>query len=100
VGDWIEFTISNLAAATYNVTMIYKSNTNRGINRASIDGVNQGATCDEYGGSAFGVSCNLGSKSLGAGSHAFRFTVTGRNSASSGYTMTVDRIDLTPIGGP
>ena len=101
VGAYIEFTIPNLAAATYDVKMYYKSNNNRSINQASIDGVNQGATCDEYASSAaFKVPCNLGSRSLGAGNHKIRFTVTGKRAASSGYTMTIDSIVLTAIGGP
>jgi uncharacterized repeat protein (TIGR02543 family) len=101
VGAYIELTIPNLAAAKYDVKMYYKSNNNRGVAQASIDGAHQGTACDEYASTAaYKVPCSLGSKSLAAGSHKFRFTVTGKNTASSGYTMVLDSIVLTAVGAP
>ena len=99
LGDYIEFTIPSLSAGTYGVTMYYKSNYNRGIVQGRMDGVVLARTCDEYADpAAFLVPCNLGSSSLTtSGSHKLRFTVTGRNSASSGYMIVVDRIVLTAM---
>src|SRR5437870_1312585 len=34
VNDWIELTLSNLAAGSYGFTLVFKSNNNRGINQA------------------------------------------------------------------
>jgi len=77
-GAWIEFTLTNIAAGSYDLKMLYKSNTNRGIVQASLDGVNQGTTCNQYAATVgYKVSCGLGSKTLTAGSHKLRFTVTG-----------------------
>jgi hypothetical protein len=95
VGNWLELTVPSLAAGTYAIALYYKSNTNRAVIQASLDGVAQGS-CDEYAASAaYQVKCALGTKALAAGSHKFRFTVTGKNAASSGYTLTVDAIVLT-----
>lgn len=45
--------------------MYFKSNTNRGINQASLDGTNLGSTCDEYRTSAqYSLACVLGSRTL------------------------------------
>jgi lysophospholipase L1-like esterase len=99
-GAWIEFTLPNIAAGTYDLKFLYKSNYNRGIVQASIDGANQGSACDEYAASpVFQVSCSLGSKTLTAGNHALRFTVTGKNASSQGFMMVVDQISLTASSG-
>ena len=97
VGDWIEFTIPNLAAGTYGLTLYYKSNTTRGIVQASIDGVMLSPTCDEYATTlTYGMSCNWANATLAtSGSHRLRFTVTGKNPSSSGYEMTIDSIVFT-----
>ncbi len=42
------------------------------------------------------VNVNLGSVSLGPGTHHFQFTVLGKNSASSGYRVGVDSLFATP----
>jgi len=94
-GAWIEFTLTNIEAGTYDLKFLYKSNTNRGIIQASVDGANQGTTCNEYAASAgYKVACRLGTKTLTAGSHKLRFTVTGKLASSTGYQMVVDQISL------
>jgi lysophospholipase L1-like esterase len=45
------------------------------------------------------VACVLGSKTLTAGNHAMRFTVTGKNTSSAGFMMVIDQISLTVPGG-
>ncbi|HEY4969999.1 MAG TPA: GDSL-type esterase/lipase family protein [Steroidobacteraceae bacterium] len=102
VGDWIQFTLPNVAAGTYDVAMLYKSNTNRAIVQASIDGVNQGPPCDQYAATAaFQVRCSLGTATLSSGNHSIRFTVTGKGSSSTGYVEVIDQISLTVSGtGP
>jgi hypothetical protein len=93
--DWIEFTLPALAAGTYDFTMFYKSNSTRGINQASLDGVNLGAACDEYLVTVqFLLTCSLGSRTVAAGDHKLRFTVTGQNAASTGFTLTIDKLAL------
>jgi lysophospholipase L1-like esterase len=100
VNSWIQFTLPNIAAGTYDVRMLYKANYNRGIVQAQIDGVNQGSPCDQYAASpAFQVPCTLGSKTLTAGNHTVRFTVTSKNASSAGFMMVIDQISLTATGG-
>lgn len=95
-GAWIEFSLTNIAAGAYDIKFVYKSNNNRGIVQASLDGTNQGTTCNEYAAAAaYQVACSAGSKTLTAGSHKIRFTVTGKGSGSSGYQMVVDQISFT-----
>ena len=94
-GAWIEFMLPNVAAGTYDVKILYKANFNRGIVQASIDGVNQGSPCDQYAAAAAQqVACSLASKTLTAGNHTVRFTVTGKNASSSGFMMVIDQISL------
>lgn len=99
-GAWIEFTLPNVAAGTYDVKVLYKANYNRGIVQASIDGANQGSPCDQYSATATQqVACSLASKTLTAGNHAIRFTVTGKNASSAGFMMVIDQVSLTASGG-
>jgi hypothetical protein len=39
---------------------------------------------------------DLGNLSLNAGNDVFKFAVTGKNAASSGYTLSCDYVKLTP----
>ncbi len=96
VGAWMQFSLANVPAGTYNITVYYKANPNRCIFQGSVNGTNQGGTCDEYSsGTVYQKTFNMGSKSLSAGNHTIRFTVTGKNGSSSGYAMTIDKIVLT-----
>jgi len=100
VNSWIQFTLPNVAAGTYDVKLLYKANYNRGIVQASIDGVNQGSPCDQYSATATQqVACSLGSKTLTAGNHTMKFTVTTKNASSAGFMMVIDQISLTSSGG-
>jgi lysophospholipase L1-like esterase len=100
VSSWLQFTLPNIAAGTYDLKILYKANFNRGIVQASIDGANQGTPCDQYAAAAtFQVPCSLGSKTLTAGNHTIRFTVTGKNASSAGFMEVIDQISLTASGG-
>ena len=100
VGAWLEFTLTNVPAGSYDMTLLYKSNVNRGIVHASVDGASQGAACNQYAAVARQqVTCGLGSRTLAAGMHTIRFTVTGKSAGSSGFMMVVDQIALTASGG-
>ena len=94
--DWIEFALPTIAAGPYDLQLIFKSNTNRGIVQASLDGVSQGSPCNQYAApAAYQAVCNLGSKTFTAGNHTLRFTVAGKSSSSLGFQMVVDRLALT-----
>jgi hypothetical protein len=101
-GDWMQFNLPSIVQGTYAVTVYYKSNNNRGIFQAMIDGNNQGGTCDEYEASP------VNAKPFAAGlvtfgstaTHTVKFTVTGKNASSSAYAMTIDKITFTPTTFP
>lgn len=94
-GAWIEFTLPSVAAGTYDLKFLFKSNANRGIVQASVDGVSQGSPCNEYSAAAaYKVPCTLGQKTLAAGTHRIRFTVVGKSASSTGHQMVVDQVSL------
>lgn len=95
-GNWVEFNINVPASGTYSVNFGYKKNTARGTTQLKIDGINQGGTVDQYAGTPSYTSSNLGNVVLAAGTHKFRFTVTGKNASSSSYAFTVDYVELSP----
>jgi hypothetical protein len=97
VGDSITYTVPVPLAGNYTVKVgVKKYTVARGMFQLAIDGVNQGAVQDEYGSAGY-AEFNLGVKNFAAGNRAFRFTVTGKNSASSGYELTFDYIKLDPV---
>ncbi len=99
VGDNVTLTVSVATAGTYDVQVSMKDLNTRGIYQMSINGVNVGAAQDEYqttGTGAFIVT-DLGNFNFpAAGNYAFKFTVTGKNASSSGYSIAFDDITLTP----
>lgn len=95
VGSWVQFTLPSVTAGTYAVQVLSKTNTNRAIVQASIDGVNQGGTCNQYSSTpVFQVSCSLGNKTFTAGNHTIRFTATSKSSSSTGYMVVIDQVSL------
>jgi hypothetical protein len=97
VGDNVTIPINIPATATYNVRVGVKATNSRGILQLSVNGVNVGSPADEY--SSVGYTweeLNIGNVALSAGSQPFKFTVTGKNAASSAYQLTFDYITLIP----
>jgi hypothetical protein len=98
VGDSVTFTFNAAQPATYDVKIGVKEYTTRGIWQMSVNGVNVGPTQDEYmnTGGTYAV-LDVGTVTIStAGNQSFKFTVTGKNAASSGFTMSFDTITLTP----
>jgi hypothetical protein len=64
----------------------------------SVNGVNVGPRQDEYmnTGGTYAV-LDVGTVTISSvGNQSFRFTVTGKDAASTGFTMSFDTITLTP----
>jgi len=98
VGDNVTFTLNVAQPGTYGVKVGVKQFTTRGIWQLSVNGVNVGAPQDEYlnTGGAYAV-LDAGNVTISsAGNQSFTFTVTGKNAASSGFTISFDPITLTP----
>jgi hypothetical protein len=96
VGSWIQFTLPNVPAGTYSLQLAYKTNGNRGQATFLVDGVTVGGTLDQYAASGTYPNATLGTVTFGTtGNHTFRMTVAGKNSASTSYTLSADKITLT-----
>jgi hypothetical protein len=97
VGDYVTFTVNVPTAGVYDVQLSYKTINTRGISQLSINGTNIGSTLDEYLSSAILKTFDYSSFNFAAaGNYSFKFLVTGKNAASSGYTVCFDDITLTP----
>ncbi|WP_127587422.1 hypothetical protein [Paenibacillus koleovorans] len=61
---------------------------NYGIWQAALDGTNVGSTQDGYHSALTSVAnIGLGTATISAGAHQFKFTVTGKNASSYGYAI-------------
>jgi hypothetical protein len=99
VGNYIQFTLNVAQAGTYDVKYAVKMFPTRGIGQLSVNGANMGPPTDQYSNNGNGVfkEFDMGLVTLSsAGNYTFKFTVTGRNAASSGYLLAFDYIKLTP----
>ena len=99
VGNYIQFTLNVSQAGTYDVKYGTKAINTRGMGQLSVNGANAGPVTDQYSSNNSGVfkEFDLGAVTLSApGNYTFKFTVTGRNAASSGLTLAFDYIKLTP----
>jgi hypothetical protein len=92
VGDYVEYSVNVASPKSYAISVTYKAMASRGIARLSIGGTPQGDTFDQRATGYRTVS--LGSRELSAGTHLFRFQVTG--TSGTGYSLSVDAITLTP----
>jgi len=94
-GDWIEFTLPNVPAGTYSLQMSDKHHNIRGILNLKVDGTQVGGTLDQYASPATYPTTTFGTVTFGStGNHMVRLTVTGKNSASTGFTLSADKFTL------
>jgi len=99
VGAYLQFTVNVAQAGTYDVRFATKQFPTRAIVQLAVNGTNVGAAQDEYNANSSGVfkEYDLGPATFtAAGNYTFKFTATSRNASSSGYTVVVDYIKLTP----
>ncbi|QGQ99196.1 carbohydrate-binding protein [Paenibacillus psychroresistens] len=98
VNEYVQYNNVNIATAgTYTIKIGVKKGTNRGISKLAIDGINKGSLIDAYDSTLVYREVDLGTTTLSAGMHSFRFTVTGKNSASTGYGTAVDYFKLDKV---
>ncbi len=102
VGNNVTLIVPNIAAGSYDVRIGVKKYTSRGIVQLAIGSptftpTNFGSPQDLYSGSATFTEIDLGTWSPGSTSDKyFQFTVTGKNAASTGYSMALDYIRVIP----
>jgi hypothetical protein len=97
VGDFVTYTVNVPQARTYDVRVRVKKFVNRGIWQLAVDGTSRGPATDCWAATAVFTEVDLGPVSFpSAGNKAFRFTLTGENSGSSGLWTALDYIRLIP----
>jgi hypothetical protein len=105
IGDYVTFTVPNVAAGTYDVRVRVKRFNTRGIWQLAIgrsdnfSGTesNVGSPQDEYAAVTDYPELDLGNWSPGSTSDKwFRFQVTGKNTASTSDSIAFDYILLVP----
>jgi hypothetical protein len=97
VGDNVTITLNVPQAGTYDVKVAVKMLSSRGIMQLSLNGTNVGPATDQYVSSSAWAEFDIGNATFSSsGSQPFKFTVVGKNSASSGYSISFDYIKLTP----
>jgi lysophospholipase L1-like esterase len=103
VGQFLQFVVTGIVQGTsYDVTVGYRSDPTRGQCQLVINGNAQPqlATLDEYQATSnWDQTADLGTWTAGAAgtTRNFTFTVSGKNSAATGYTMAPEWIALTPL---
>jgi poly(beta-D-mannuronate) lyase len=99
-GAWIEYTLANVPAGQYQLSLEWKGNaSNRGIITHSIDGVPLGDSLDQYSSAQTYPTTNLAVLTLtNAGNHTIRQTVIGKNPAGTGDRWaSADKFTLTLV---
>ena len=99
VGAYLQFTVNVTQPGTYDVRFATKQFPSRAIVQLAVNGSNVGAAQDEYNSNSGGVfkEYDLGPATFSAaGNYTFKFSATSHNASSSGYSVAVDYIKLTP----
>ncbi|NQX65942.1 family 16 glycosylhydrolase [Paenibacillus alba] len=95
IGDFVEYTVNVPQPGTYTVYARNRVAPSKGMYQLSVNGTNLGSTVDQYATTAGFTESKIGTVTFGTtGSQAFRFTVTGKNAASSSYALAYDSIKL------
>jgi hypothetical protein len=97
VGDYVEYTFTNVPAGTYKVRLRYKGHPNRGALQLRVDGAVVGANLDQYSATSVYPTHEFGTVTFPTtGNHVLRLTVTGRNAAARAFTLSADTLTLAP----
>src|SRR4029077_18868762 len=96
VGNYITYTVPVANAGTYRIRVGIQTKPDKGIFQLAVNSVNLGAPQDEYYPSIAYRVRDLGTVYLNSGNQAFKFSVTGKNASSTGYTLAFDYIELIP----
>lgn len=108
-GDSITFSVPNVPAGTYSISVRVETYQNRGIfqleSSTSVGGTytTHGAPQDTYAvspgqsGVVLSVATNVTFSTTGT--RYFRFRVTGKHGSSNGYYLALDQMTLTPAAG-
>ncbi len=94
-GDHFTLAFAVPQSGAYDLSAFYLRAPDYGIHTVALDGAMVGEPFDGYGpGVVLSDRVSLGNLELSAGQHMLTFTVTGTNSASSGFFVGVDLVEL------
>jgi F5/8 type C domain len=97
VGDFVTHTVNVPEARTYNLRVRIRRANNRGVWQLSRHGVNVGPPVDGFATTSTFSEVDLGNVTFAtAGNKAFKFTITGKNASSTGFSMALDYIRFIP----
>ncbi len=99
-GAWIEYTLANVPAGQYQLSLEWKGNTsNRGINTHAVDRVTLKESVDQYSSAQTYPLTTLAVVTFtNTGSHTVRQTVIGKNPAGTGDRWaSADQFTLTLV---
>ncbi|OCT11706.1 hypothetical protein A8709_27930 [Paenibacillus pectinilyticus] len=102
VGDYVQLNVNVPTAGTYKLYSYNATGPGAGDFQLAIDGVNQGSSVSLFEAAPAHPQNGLGYKKTDmgtvtfatAGNHTFKYTVTGKNAASTGYQLYFDVIKL------
>jgi len=99
---YIQYTLANIPAGTYQLNVKYKGNTERGIITHTIDGIPLNDSLDQYSSGQTYPEASLGNFTFtNSGSHTVRQTVIGKNPANTSQPWaSADRFSLLLIQPP
>jgi len=96
-GEYIAFAITNIPAGAYRLKLVFQSGSNCGQCNLAADGNPLGGTLDEYWAYDLFPLWDFGPVTFAStGDHIIRLTVTGKNAASSSYSVSADKFMLVP----
>lgn len=96
VGDFVEYEVEIPEPGTYTILTRAKAHGTRGTYQLAVGGADQGAAQDYQGGCCY-PTYNHGTKTFAQpGPVTLRFTATGKNAASTDYTLALDYLELVP----
>jgi hypothetical protein len=95
-GQFVTITLNIPQAGTYDIRYATKKYFTRGIVQLSINGANIGPAEDQYSPAEAWQEFDVGTATLGAGNQQLKFSTTGKNASSSGFTQAYDYIKLIP----
>jgi unsaturated rhamnogalacturonyl hydrolase len=94
--DSIQYSVAVSIPGTYNVKIRFAKDLDLGIWQFYTAGLNTGAQQDAYSNAFTFAEVDVGNVTYStSGTKVFKFTVIGKNSASSGYSTAIDYVMLT-----
>jgi hypothetical protein len=95
VNDYVQFTATNVPAGSYKLRVRFRRSPNNGIWQLMTNAVSTGTASDGFDVDPHYAEADVGSVTYSTSANrVYRFMVTGKRAASSGYGIGIDCIKL------